>query len=128
MAELAIPIDKVCWLIVKAREFQAKVEPVEPDPGSNASDSGFREVIEDYPDDPVGRQIESALHDLDLEERRDLLALLLLGRGDADDLDAARGDVPEAAEAGLHRRLLAQPLLSDYLEEGLSRIGRSCAE
>lgn len=128
MAELAIPLDKVCWLIVKAREFQAKVGPVEPDPGSNQSERGFREVLEDYPDDQAGRQIEAALHDLDVEERRDLLTLLLLGRGDADDWDGARAEIADAAEAGLHRRLLSQPLLGDYLEEGLARIGRSCSE
>jgi hypothetical protein len=128
MAELAIPVDKVCWLIVKTREFQAKVEPVEPDPGSNQSERGFREILEDYPDDPVAQQLQTAFRDLDLEERRDLLALLLLGRGDAEDWAEARGEVGEAAEAGLHHRLLEQPLLADYLEEGLSRIGRSCSE
>lgn len=128
MAELAIAVDKVCWLIVKAREFQAKVAPVEPDPGSNPSERGFREVLEDYPNDPVGQELHAAFHDLDLAERRDLLALLLLGRGDADDWAAAREEVGDAAEAGLYRRLLEQPLLSDFLEEGLSRIGRSCSE
>jgi hypothetical protein len=33
--ELNISPEKVCYIIIKAREFDAKVEPVEPDPGSN---------------------------------------------------------------------------------------------
>lgn len=127
MAELAISMEKICWLIAKMREFQAKVDPVEPDPGSNPSDEDFREVLEDYSDDPVAQQITDALADLDVEERRDVLALLLLGRGDADDWAAARGEVLEAAEAGLHHRLLQTPLVADYWEEGLDRIGRSCS-
>lgn len=127
-AELSIALDKVCWLIAKAREFQAKVDVVEPDPGSNPTDSGFREILEDYEDDPTGQQIQAALADLDVEELRDLLALMLLGRGDADDWASARQEVREAAEAGVHRRLMSVPLLGDYLEEGLSRIGRYCTE
>ena len=33
--DLNISVDKVCYIALKAREFDAKVEPVEPDPGSN---------------------------------------------------------------------------------------------
>ena len=56
-----MPVDKVCLIIVEAREFQAKLAPVEPDPGSNQSERGFREVLEDYPDGPAGRQVGMAL-------------------------------------------------------------------
>ena len=37
-ASLTISPEKVCFLIVKAREFDAKDEITEPDPGSNPSD------------------------------------------------------------------------------------------
>ena len=45
---VALNIDpgKVCFIILKAREFDAKVDPVEPDPGSNAADDGERAVLE----------------------------------------------------------------------------------
>ena len=46
--ELNISDDKVCYIVLKAREFDAKVEPTEPDPGSNPTDSGEREILEDY--------------------------------------------------------------------------------
>ena len=35
---LTISPEKVCFIIVKAREFDAKDEVTEPDPGSNPSD------------------------------------------------------------------------------------------
>ena len=42
-----IDLSEVCFIIIKAREFDAKVDPVEPDPGSNEADDGEREVLED---------------------------------------------------------------------------------
>ncbi len=50
---LNISPEKICYIIVKAREFDAKVEPVEPDPGSNPADGGEREILSDYRDDPT---------------------------------------------------------------------------
>jgi hypothetical protein len=128
MAELEISLEKVCWFIAHSRELQAKTTAVAPDSASNQSDDGFLETLEDRPDDVAAPQLESALHELDASERRDLLALFILGRGDADDWASALESVREAAQAGLHRRLLEQPLLGDYLEEGLARMGRSCSE
>ena len=51
--ELNVNLEKVCFIIVKAREFDAKVDPVEPEPGSNPSDDQEREILEDYADDPT---------------------------------------------------------------------------
>ena len=41
---LTILPEKVCFIIVKAREFDAKDEVTEPDPGSNPSDDKDWEV------------------------------------------------------------------------------------
>jgi len=43
--ELALTIsqEKVCFIIMKAREFGAKDEVTEPDPGSNPSDDRTRQ-------------------------------------------------------------------------------------
>jgi hypothetical protein len=43
--ELNVSPEKVCYIIAKAREFDARDEPVEPDPGSNPVDTGEREVL-----------------------------------------------------------------------------------
>lgn len=47
LVEINISPEKVCYIIVKPREFDAKVEPVEPDPASNPSDDADHEILED---------------------------------------------------------------------------------
>jgi hypothetical protein len=128
MPMLAIDSDKVCYLITLARQFQVKVDPVEADPASNMSDDGFREVLEDYADDPVVIEMRQFLVGLNEEEYRDLLALLFVGRSD---YDVAEWD--EALEEAENLRgergpdyLIGTPLLSDHLEEGLNELGYSC--
>jgi hypothetical protein len=128
--ELSISLEKLGFIIVKAREFDAKVEPVEPDPGSNAADDGEREILEDYADDPTYEELVDALDSLNEDEMAELVALTWLGRGDYDpgEWDEAVG---EARETRLERAtgyLVGTPNLADELEEGLARLGLSVEE
>jgi hypothetical protein len=127
---LSISPEKVCFVIVKAREFDVKDEASEPDPGSNPSDDKDISVLEDQPDDPVVEELTSFVDSLSEDEQIDLVALVWLGRG-----DYTAADWPEVREeaAGAHNEktanyLLGIPLLGDFLEEGLSLLGRSCEE
>ena len=45
--------EKVCELILRIREFQAKVIGDDFDTGSNPSDDGMRVILEDAPNDAV---------------------------------------------------------------------------
>jgi hypothetical protein len=130
MPTLAIDPDKVCYLITLARQFQVKVDPVESDPASNMSDDGFREVLEDYADDPVVIEMRQFLVGLNEEEYRNLLALLLVGRSDhdVDEWDEALEDAETLRRERGPDYLIATPLLSDHLEEGLNELGYSCEE
>lgn len=126
--DLNISPEKVCYIIVKAREFDAKVEPVEPDPGSNPADTGEREILEDYPDDATLAELRAAIDGLNDDEVIDLIALAWVGRG-----DFGKADWTEARALAdeRHRRhsaiyLTGIPTLGDYLEEGLSQLGYSC--
>jgi len=49
MATLRISPDKVCFVVVKAREFDAKVAPTELDEGSNASDDKMTQTSRTTP-------------------------------------------------------------------------------
>ncbi|MFZ0837111.1 MAG: hypothetical protein WAM77_06645, partial [Xanthobacteraceae bacterium] len=51
--ELAISPEKLCFIIVKAHEFDAKDIVTDPDDSSNAADDAMVSVLEDHPDDPV---------------------------------------------------------------------------
>ena len=127
---LTISPETVCFIIVKAREFDAKDVVTDPDPGSNASDDGDRAVLEDHSDDPVVREIAGAIADLSIDEEVDLVALAWLGRSDytADDWDSVRQQAEDEHNNRTARYLLGMPLLADYLEEGLTMIGYSCTD
>src|SRR3974390_3830866 len=79
---LTISPEKICFIIIKAREFDAKDEVTEPDPGSNPSDDRDAAVLEDHEDDPVVEELTSLIDSLSEDEQIDLGALAWLGRGD----------------------------------------------
>jgi hypothetical protein len=125
---LAISPDKVCFIIIKAREYDVKDVVTEPDPGSNASDDGMISVLEDHGDDPVAQEIRGFIAAMTEDEQIDLVALTWLGRGDGtlEEWADLRGEAERAHNRRTASYLLGIPLLSDYLEEGLSQFGQSC--
>lgn len=127
---LTIPLETVCFLIVKAKEYFVKDAVTEPDPGSNPTDDNEAAVLEDHSDDPVRQELTAYISALNEDEQIDLVALAWLGR-DADSVEDWRDVRQEATEAHNQRTasyLLGMPLLADYLEEGLSLFGLSCDE
>src|SRR5918994_4087337 len=80
--DLSISPEKLCYIIIKAREFDAKVEPMDLDPGSNPSDDGNRAVLEDYGDDPTLAELRDAINSLNEDEVIEVTAMVWLGRGD----------------------------------------------
>ncbi len=127
---LTISPEKVAFIIMKAREYDAKDEITEPDPGSNPSDDQDAAVLEDHEDDPVVEELTSLINSLSEDEQIDLVALAWLGRDDytASDWPAVREEAERAHNQRTAEYLLGIPLLSDFLEEGLSMLGYSCEE
>jgi hypothetical protein len=127
-----INTDKVCFLIVKAREFDVKTGVEEPDPENESSDSGFGEALQDFVEDPTLQEIKMFVDELNEDEQIDLVALMWLGRGDYDtsEWDDARAEAIRARDEHGHTAeyLLGAPLLGDYLEEALSQFGQSCKD
>ncbi len=123
--ELSISTEKICSIISMARRFDAKDAVADPDSGSNATDDGMRDVLEDHADDPVRVEFVTFVDDLNVDEQVDLVTLAWLGRGDGD-LDSWDELRSEAARAHNNRTasyLLGTPLLADYLEDALSQFG-----
>jgi hypothetical protein len=125
---LTIPLEKLAYIVEKAREYDAAV-PADPDAeaGSDAADDDERQILLDTPDNPTEQELRDAIDGLNIDEREELLALLWLGRGDYDAqswreaLQQAR-DTRTTTEADY---LLGTPLLGDYLEEGVEALGLS---
>ena len=82
MPELMISSEKVGFLIEKARQFDVKEAASDPDSGSNPTDDGMIEVLEDDGRDPVAPEIAGFINALREDEQIDLVALMRLGRGD----------------------------------------------
>lgn len=130
MPTLSISPEQVCYLIVKAREFDVQDVTTDPDDGSNPADDRMISVLEEHSDNPVVQEITAFVDALADDEKADLVALMQLGRGDREmeewqalHDEALREHVGRAADY-----LLGQPLISDYLEEGLALFGLSCTE
>ena len=125
---LTIALEKVCYLIIKAREFDAKMDPEVPEPGDNPTDDADREVLFDYPEDPTVEEIRGFLENLNEDETTELLALVWVGEGDYD-VEEWSEAIEDARDNPDERRadaFLNIPLLGDYLEEGLAELSLSC--
>ena len=126
--EIQISPEKVCFVSIKAREFDVKNLVTKPDPGSNPTDDKMIAVLENHEDDPVLEELTSFIAAMSEDEQIDLVALAWLGRGDytADDWPSVREEAARAHNDKTALYLLGTPLLSDYLEEGLGLLGYSC--
>ena len=128
--EIGVATDKVCHVIWKARQFDAKEADSDPDSGSNPSDDGEADVLESNGTDAVYAELRSFIRAMDLEEQISLVALAWVGRGtyEAGEWQQAL----ETARAEHNQRtaeyLLGLPLLGDYLEEGLAAFDLDCTD
>jgi hypothetical protein len=135
---LDMDLETVCWLIVKVREFE--VEDAMPADGSDddtlaPDEPTEQEEIESvYQDrvqeDPLYAEAKRVIEEQNEDAQIELVALTWVGRGDyaapeewQDALEEARN---RQAEVNTAAYLLGNPLLADYLEEGLNQLGLSC--
>ena len=127
MPELAISPDKVGFLIEKARAFDVKEGSSDPDSGSNGTDDRMIDVLTDTSEDPVAREIVGFINALSREEQIDLVALMRLGRGDGgiEEWPTLQREAADGRNGRTASYLLGEPLLSDFLAEGLDEFGLS---
>ena len=127
---LSISPEKVCFFILKAREFDVKDAVADPDSGSNASDDAMIAVLEDHADDPTQQELRSFIDALTEDEQVDLVALTWLGRGDGtiDEWDELRAEAARLHNNRTAAYLMGKPMLGDHLEEWLSQFGLSCED
>jgi hypothetical protein len=128
LPELGVAPEKVRFVIVKARQFDAKEADSDPDEGSDAIDDGMADVLEDDPEnDAVQQELIAFINGMDVEEQINLVALAWLGRGTygidewQEALDTARAEHNKRTA----HYLLGLPLLGDYLADGLEAFGES---
>lgn len=124
-----IAVDKVCELILRAREVDGKEGMTDPDSGSNPIDDGSTDVLTSAPGDSTEDQIREFIAGLNDDERHDLVAITWIGRGDfeAEEWGEALRTAREREQGSTADYLLGIPNVGDLLDEGLAALGRSCA-
>src|ERR1700693_135658 len=128
---LSISKEKICFVVLKAREFDVKDADTSSDEdGSNPADDRMVEVLENRPDDPVDQELVAFIEAMSEDEQVDLVTLTWLGRGDGglEDWDDLRAEAARVHNRRTASYLLGIPLLPDFLEEALAAFGRSCEE
>lgn len=129
---LSIPVEAVCRIILRAREYEVLVPESDPDDSSAAIDDGAVDVLEDGLDEdgdanPAEAELRAAIDDLNEDEQLELIALALIGRGDfeaaewSEAVEAAGDEATDIADWALD-----QPTFSTDLENGLSAFDLNC--
>ena len=124
MAGLDISPTKVGFVIIKARECAAKVGAWAD---GATSDHDADSILEAFKDDATQAEIKEFIHDLNDDEKASLVALAWIGRGSfgPEELDEAMTTARAERNQRTADYLLGIPLLPDYLEDALDRLGYS---
>jgi hypothetical protein len=121
---LEISLEKVGFVIVKAREIAAKVAAW--DDGAT-SDHDADSILESFSDDATQEELKGFIRDLNEDEQASLVALAWIGRGSfaPEELEEALATARSERNNRTDDYLLGMPLLPDYLEDALDRLGYS---
>jgi uncharacterized protein DUF3775 len=127
---LEISPEKVAHVIVRAREYDAKTGSWE-----DSMERGFREddgnsILENFSTDSTRSELAEFIAALNEDEQASLVAVAWVGRGSfsPEELDEAIETAKSERVNKTENYLLGIPLLADYLEEGLDKLGYSVEE
>lgn len=124
---LEIAPEKIAHVIIKAREFDAKVGAWDESPEDGDAEEDPASVLESFSDDTVFQEVASFIEALNDDEQVGLVAVTWIGRGtfEVEELEEAITMARDEAVNKTSVYLLGIPLLADYLEEGLEKLGYS---
>ena len=124
------PLETLCRIILRAREYEAQV-PTDYDGGEapeNIDDEGEEtlSVLDDSINTSVEEELTGALDDLAEDQLAEVLAFAWIGQGiyDASDWDEALEAAGE--ENNIVDDLMDMPMLASVLESGMAAFDLSC--
>lgn len=122
---LEIAPEKIAHIIVKSREYDAKVAAWNDSSDSSLDGGDGDTILESRRNDPTRRELFSFIATLNQDEKASLIALMWIGRGsfEPDELSDAVATATLEHRCSTARYLTGIPLLADYLEEGLEKLG-----
>jgi uncharacterized protein DUF3775 len=124
---LELAPEKIAHVIIKAREFDAKVGAWDATPGDGDAEEDPASILENFADDTAFQEVASFIEALNDDEQVGLVAVTWIGRGtfEVEELEEAITTARDEAVNKTSDYLLGIPLLADYLEEGLEKLGYS---
>jgi len=124
------PIDTLCRIILRAREYEAQV-PTDYDGGEtpdNVDEEGEEtlSVLDDSINTSVQEELIASIEDLADDQRAELLVFAWIGQGtyDAADWDEAIEAANE--ENNIVEELMDMPMLASVLEAGMAAFDLNC--
>lgn len=125
MTQLTINPAYLRMLVLKIRAIMAKEGTVMPESGGNPTDDEIPAVMQDLPEDLSRDEVVKEIDGLNLEQQAELVALMWVGRGDAEPeewLELLKL-AEERREVATSQYLLDHPLVADYWAEALDKLG-----
>jgi hypothetical protein len=124
---LEIAPEKVAHVIIKAREYDSKVGTWDDSAAASDAEDDPSSILEDFAGDSTRAELVAFINGLNEDEQVNLVALAWVGRGTfaPEDFDEAVETARNERVNSTSRYLLGMPLLADYLEEGLEKLGIS---
>jgi len=128
--ELEIAPEKVAHVIIKAREYAVKVSAWNASPEEGDADEDPQAILEDFTNDPTRAELAGFIETLNDDEQAHLVALAWVGRGtfEPEEFDEAVDTARLERANATARYLIGMPLLADYLQEGLEKLGYSAED
>ena len=124
------PLETLCRIILRAREYEAQV-PTDYDGGEapeNVDDEGEEtlSVLDDSINTSVEEELTNALEDLADDQLQEILAFAWVGQGTYDAADWGEALEAAADENNIIEELMDMPMLASVLESGMAAFDINC--
>jgi hypothetical protein len=128
------PLETLCRIILRAREYEAQTVDYADDEDADDVDDeqeGTLSVLEDDINSSVEEELVAVFEDLGEDQLAEVIAFCWVGQGtyEAADWDEAMTEAQELVNDGTEgaiEELMEQPMLASVLEAGLAAFDLSC--
>ena len=128
------PLETLCRIILRAREYEAQTVDYADDEDADDVDDeqeGMLSVLEDDINDSVEEELKAVFEDLGEDQLAEVIAFCWVGQGtyEAADWDEAMEEAQSLVGDSVNEainELMDQPMLASVLESGLAAFELSC--
>ncbi|MBW0145233.1 DUF3775 domain-containing protein [Sphingomicrobium clamense] len=129
--EFSTPLDMLCRIIFRAREYEAQIptnydEDESPDNVDGDDEDEAFSVLDDDINTSVEEELVGTLEDLADDQIAEVYALALIGRGDYEAADWDEAIEAAGEEGDIPEQILEMPMFASLLESGMAAFDLDC--